>query len=895
MNKILKILVVDDNMNGRLMLSKLLTSNNYEVKEARNGIEALESLKVSKPDLIISDILMPGMDGFTLIREIKKDISVGKIPVLFYSAQYLNEKDKEFAEKLGASRFIIKPVEPKDILEEIKNALAEFGSAEQKHLNSHLSNDEEYLSEYAERVFRKLEDKVKELEQEITERKRAEESLKSSEEKYRDLFDNANDAICIVDADLKFKDINNKTLELTGYSKEEFLKMRIFDLIPPEQVPRSKEEFKKLREKGHYEKFIGKILTKSGNMIDVEVNSSAIIENGRITGSRDIIRDITQRKKAEMAVQESEARLKEAQRVAHIGNWEWKYKTNELYWSEENYRIFGLPQEIRPSLDAFFTIVHPDDMEKVKKNIDEALNKMKPYNIIFRITKPDGSQGYVHAMAEVDFDIYGNPFRMYGTVQDVTESKKAEEDLLMFKLGIERSSEAIFITLIDGKITYINPAFEKIYGFSREEALGKKPNILKSGLLPPEAYKTFWDTLLAKKVVTGELINKTRDGRFLNIEGSANPILNNEGDIIGFLAIQRDITDRKKAEDALRKSEGQLKRAHRAAHLGNWEWDLITNELYWAEENYLIHGIDPQKVKPSYEAFIQVVDPAEHEFVNKAVADALAGKGSFDIDYTAIRPDNGEKCRINSKADVIADSIGKAVKMVGTVQDITERKRAEEKIEASLKEKEILLREIHHRVKNNMQIISSLLGLTTGTIKNKKYANMFRESQNRINSMSLIHEKIYRSADLAKIDLKEYIQDLANAILQSRGVKTGTLILKIDIGNVQLGIDHSIPLGLIINELITNSLKYAFPGDRRGEIEVSLHFIDENALELRVSDNGVGIPYDVDFRKTDSLGLRLVTILVENQLKGKIEMHRDKGTEFIIKFQEGNNGKNNGC
>lgn len=172
---------------------------------------------------------------------------------------------------------------------------------------------------------------------------------------------------------------------------------------------------------------------------------------------------------------------------------------------------------------------------------------------------------------------------------------------------------------------------------------------------------------------------------------------------------------------------------------------------------------------------------------------------------------------------------------------------------------------------------------------------MFRESQNRINSMSLIHEKIYRSADLAKIDLKEYIQDLANAILQSRGVKTGTLILKIDIGNVQLGIDHSIPLGLIINELITNSLKYAFPGDRRGEIEVSLHFIDENALELRVSDNGVGIPYDVDFRKTDSLGLRLVTILVENQLKGKIEMHRDKGTEFIIKFQEGNNGKNNGC
>jgi len=171
---------------------------------------------------------------------------------------------------------------------------------------------------------------------------------------------------------------------------------------------------------------------------------------------------------------------------------------------------------------------------------------------------------------------------------------------------------------------------------------------------------------LAKKVVVGELINKTRDGRILNIEGSANPILNNEGNIIGFLAIQRDITDRKRAEDALRKSEGRLKRAHQAAHLGNWEWDLITNGLYWAEENYRIHGIDPQKVKPSYEAFIQVVDPSEHEFVNKAVAEALAGKRSFEIDYTVIRPDNGEKCLINSKADVIVDSAGKAVKMVGT-------------------------------------------------------------------------------------------------------------------------------------------------------------------------------------------------------------------------------------
>ncbi len=140
-------------------------------------------------------------------------------------------------------------------------------------------------------------------------------------------------------------------------------------------------------------------------------------------------------------------------------------------------------------------------------------------------------------------------------IQDITERKRTEEELLKLRLGIERSNEAIFITDINGTIVYVNPAFEKIYGYSKEEALGKTPRILKSGVLPQEVYKQFWDTLIAKKIVTGELINKTKDERLLNIEGSANPILDKDGNIAGFLAIQRDITERKLSEAALRESE----------------------------------------------------------------------------------------------------------------------------------------------------------------------------------------------------------------------------------------------------------------------------------------------------------------------------------------------------
>jgi len=213
------------------------------------------------------------------------------------------------------------------------------------------------------------------------------------------------------------------------------------------------------------------------------------------------------------------------------------------------------------------------------------------------------------------------------------------------------------------------------------------------------------------------------------------------------------------------------------------------------------------------------------------------------------------------------------------------RKLSEEQIKSSLKEKEILLSEIHHRVKNNMQIISSLLGLQAESIKEKKYLDMINDSRNRIISMYIIHEKLYRSSDLEKIEFNEYIRDLANGLLQSHGVKPGTIELNINVKDTSIGIDFAIPCGLIINELITNSLKYAFPDGRKGKISVSLHPLDGSMFELVVSDNGAGIPPDVDFRKTESLGLRLVTILAENQLQGKVDLNRNGGTEFTIKFK----------
>ncbi|MCP4608052.1 MAG: PAS domain S-box protein, partial [Planctomycetes bacterium] len=216
-------------------------------------------------------------------------------------------------------------------------------------------------------------------------------------------------------------------------------------------------------------------------------------------------------------------------------------------------------------------------------------------------------------------------------------------------------------------------------------------------------------------------------------------------------------------------------------------------------------------------------------------------------------------------------------------QSLIERRQAEQQIKTSLEEKEVLLKEIHHRVKNNLQVISSLLSLQAGYIKDEKALVMFHESRHRVKSMALVHERLYRSPDLARIDFAEYIRDLTTYLFRAYGVNSRQTKLKIKVADVTLGIDTAIPCGSIINELVSNSLKYAFPTGQPGQISIDLQLLADRRFALLVSDNGIGFPEELDFRKTKSLGLRLVNTLVR-QLNGTIELKHDAGTKFKIMF-----------
>jgi PAS domain S-box-containing protein len=223
--------------------------------------------------------------------------------------------------------------------------------------------------------------------------------------------------------------------------------------------------------------------------------------------------------------------------------------------------------------------------------------------------------------------------------------------------------------------------------------------------------------------------------------------------------------------------------------------------------------------------------------------------------------------------------------MICTVEDVTERRAAEEQIKASLQEKEVLLREVHHRVKNNLQVITSLLRLQSDTIKDQKIADMFKESRERIRSMALIHEKLYRSEDLASINFNGYMKGLITGLFRSHGTDPGRIATRLEVEEVPLGLDQAIPCGLIVNELVSNSLKYAFPKERKGEISVTLRSHGADEVALTVSDDGRGIPENVNLKNADTLGLELVSILAEDQLEGSIDLDRTNGTTFRICFR----------
>ena len=376
-----------------------------------------------------------------------------------------------------------------------------------------------------------------------------------------------------------------------------------------------------------------------------------------------------------------------------------------------------------------------------------------------------------------------------------------------------------------------------------------------------------------------------------------------------YYLIHREMQERQRAESALRESEARFKafmdnsptvafmkdeegryvyfnkpferrfNINLADCLGKTDFDLWPDAIAKQLRENDTHVLTAEKTVEMLES-VPTPDGCLHYWlVFKFLCQDNSGRrllGGVAIDITSRKQAESELRRVHDELEL---------RTAALEQEITERKRAEKQIKLSLQEKEVLLKEIHHRVKNNLQVVESLLRLQSKYTKNEHAVRMFRESQNRIRSMALIHEKLYQSIDLAKINFVDYIQSLVASLFRSYSINSTAINPTIDVADIFFSIDTAIPCGLIINELVANSLKYAFPESKQGQIHICLRSKDENKFILIVSDNGIGFPKDLDFRNTKSLGLQLVTSLTE-QLGAIIELHSHSGTEFRLTFTD---------
>ena len=305
------------------------------------------------------------------------------------------------------------------------------------------------------------------------------------------------------------------------------------------------------------------------------------------------------------------------------------------------------------------------------------------------------------------------------------------------------------------------------------------------------------------------------------------------------------------------------------------------NEVYVSPQIEALLGFPQEEWMRNPVLWFRQLHPDDAELWNREFARGCSTGGPFRAECRFIARD-GNVVWVHGEARLIRDEHGRPVLLQGVAFDITESKRAEEIVKASLREKEILLKEIHHRVKNNLQITSSLLRLQAARIPVTEAQQFLRESQDRIRSMALVHEMLYRSHDLARIDFGEYARSLVQQLLRSYGVDVRRVTHTIEIEHVLLGVDEAVPCGLMINELVANSLKHAFPANRPGRVWVRME-ADDRLCTLQVGDDGVGFPAETDFHETQTLGLQLVRTLTD-QLEGSISLGREGGTEFSISF-----------
>jgi PAS domain S-box-containing protein len=718
--------------------------------------------------------------------------------------------------------------------------------------------------------------------EDITVRKQMEKSLKRQEKRYRTLLENIPIGVYRNTPGPRGKNLlcNPAFYKMLGFdSEKEIQQVTISDMYCN---PKERKAFsEKLQSRGHVSDEEILLRKKNGSTFWGSITAKAVHDKkGSVAYFDCTITDITARKKTEESLHESNERL-----ITVLDSID-----ADIYAADiETYEIVFVNKHMRESFGndligkRCWKVFRNESAPCAHCNVDKLFDTEDKPNGVYcwEIHNPITNKDYINYDRVITW-VDGRYVRLQ-IAFDITDRKKYESALrqseMRYRSVVEGSMQGIIIHQ-NWIIQFANRAAARIFGYANpKEMIGQHALSFADPEEQPELERR------TAQIVRGECVQvhdgwqavRKGDGERIWIQSTGNPISWKGQPAV--LSFYTDVTDRKQAELALRESQEKYKMLAESSLTGVF---IHQNGKYvFANKKFAeMHGYRTQELLGM--DCLSLVHPDDREAIEQRISRTSKGEKWID-DYKVRRlRKDGSTIWCELMAKTIEYKQGPAV--MGNIIDVTEGKRAEEQIKTSLAEKEVLLREIHHRVKNNLQVISSLLDMYATRSHIKEAIDTLQDARAKIHTMGLIHTQLYRSKRMDSIDMGGFIRDMAGFLSQTYGTHEKLVTHAIEASEVSLPVSVAIPCSLALTEAISNAYKHAFKDAQKGTIRISLQSSTIGMISMRVKDDGVGIPEQPDIYNGDSLGLTLIRNLVERQLGGKVQIRRDDGTEVVMEF-----------
>ncbi len=677
------------------------------------------------------------------------------------------------------------------------------------------------------------------------------------------IVDSSDDAIVAMTPGGVITSWNRGAEKIYGYSAEEIVGEPISVLTHAERPNEMIEILQQIRNGQRVEHYETARVRKDGRPISVSLTVSPIHDPaGRLVGVSSIARDISERKRADEKLRATsqyarsliEASLDPLVTISPEG------KITDV--NEATTRVTGVPRATLIGTDFSDYFTEPGQAREGYQQVF-SMGSVTDYPLTIR--HKDGRLTDVLYNASLYKNAQNEVLGVFAAARNVTEQNRASQ---YARSLIEASLDPLVTISPAGKITDVNDATVKVTGVPREKLIDTD---FSDYFIEPDKAREGYQQVFAQGFVTDyPLTIHHTDGRLTDVLYNASVYKDARGNVLGVLAAARDVTTQKHASQYARSLiEASLDPLVTISPEGKiTDVNEATAKVTGVPREKLIgtdfsdYFIEPHKAREGYQQ--------------------VFARG-FVTDYPlTIRHNDGRLIDVLYNASVYKDARGNVLGVFAAARDVTAQKQASQQVQTSLREKEVLLQEVHHRVKNNLQVISSLINMQVRKLRDVSARSALEECQSRVLSIALIHQKLYQSKDYGRVPFSDYARSLAANIFHATGISPGHVALCLEFETLVLAVDKAIPCGLILNELITNALKHGFPNDRRGEIRIQLKKAGGD-LELSVADDGVGIDPGFDPAKSDSLGMQLVQTLVE-QLDGKLDIFREAGTTFRVRF-----------